>query len=237
MKLRGSIFLLGEGVLNIPDIDTINIKQAYAFLWNAAWLQEYKTRQWRDEGVLPRLATTSEVIDMHEFSLAIMGPGGTGKTTVLRTVEALTEFFTGPNTVRKLAPSNAAARLLGGDTLHALCRLPFGKATLKSKRGRLGKTSLRSHRQQWDSVVQAFLDEVSMIPSDQLLQCDVRMRQAKMQEQQRFGGLCTVLCGDFLQLPPVDKHGTRKSLAKPVDASGGVLPDTLAVDVESAKLI
>ena len=30
------------------------------------------------------------------------------------------------------------------------------------------------------------------------------------------------ICGDFLQLPPVDKHGTRKSLALPVDAEGNI---------------
>ena len=52
------------------------------------------------------------------FCLAIMGPGGTGKTAVLKVSEPLTVFFVGPDTVRKLAPSNAAARLLGGDTLH-----------------------------------------------------------------------------------------------------------------------
>ena len=73
-----------------------------------------------------------------------------------------------------------------------------------------------------------------MISADQLLQCDVRLRQAKMQEHQRFGGLCTVLCGDFLQLPPVDKHGTRKSLARPVDPTGGVEPDD---DVPEAAAI
>jgi alpha-acetolactate decarboxylase len=37
--METAIFLLGEGLLNIPDVGTVNIKQAFAFLWTAAWLQ------------------------------------------------------------------------------------------------------------------------------------------------------------------------------------------------------
>ena len=106
--------------------------------------------------------------DFKGYCLAIMGPGGTGKTAVLKLTEALIVFFCGPDTVRKLAPSNTAARLLGGDTMHALCKLPFGNARLTSKRGRLSSHILQKHRQTWRRAVAAFLDEVSMIAADQL---------------------------------------------------------------------
>ena len=116
-------FLLTQGVLDIPKVGGINVKQAHAFLWSAAWLQEFMNKRWRADGAITTDMRTDKWGVLDTFGLAIMGPGGTGKTTVLRTVEALTEFFVGPDTVRKLAPSNAAARLLGGDTLHALCKL------------------------------------------------------------------------------------------------------------------
>ena len=61
-----------------------------------------------------------------------------------------------------------------------------------------------------------------MVSADQFLQCDVRLRQAKLKPCAKFGNLAMNICGDFLQLPPVDKHGTRKSLALPVDAMGVV---------------
>ena len=61
------------------------------------------------------------------------------------------------------------------------------------------------------------MDEISMVSADQFLQCDVRFRQAKMQTESRFGRLAMNFCGDFLQLPPVDKDGSRKSLALPAD--------------------
>ena len=57
------------------------------------------------------------------------------ETAVLEITEALTVFFIGKDTVQKLAPSNAAGRLLGGDILHALCQLPSGNARLISKKG------------------------------------------------------------------------------------------------------
>ena len=53
-----------------------------------------------------------------------------------------------------------------------------------------------------------------VIPSNQFLQCDVRMRQAKQNSHAPFGGLALNVCGDFMQLPPVDRDGTRKSVAE-----------------------
>ena len=125
--MEHAFVLISKGLLNIPDVGRENVKQARAFLWNAAWLQEYMNKKLRDEGLLPRHAEEHAFLDIDHFALAIMGPGGTGKTAVLRMVEALTVCFAGVDTVRKLAPSNAAARLLGGDTLHAQQLSPESK--------------------------------------------------------------------------------------------------------------
>ena len=165
-----------------------------------------------------------------DHSLIIVGPGGTGKTAVLKLTEALVVFFAGQRTVHKMAPSNTAARLLGGDTLHALCKLPYGNVRLTSKRGRLTSHSLRHHRKTWRETIAGFIDEISMVAADQFLQCDVRLRQAKMQSEQRFGGLAMTFSGDFLQLPPVDKDGRRKSLVHPMDEAGRWEPDEAQED-------
>ena len=218
--IEAAIHLLNDGMLNVPDVGCINVKQARAFLWNAAWLQEYKNRIKAEEGgdVVCRLEkSTSEFIDVDNFHLVIIGAGGTGKTAVLKLTEALISYFAGVDTVKKLAPSNAAARLLGGDTIHALCKLPFGNVRLTCKKGRLTKGKLCAHRRAWMSTIAAFLDEVSMISADQFHQCDVRMRQAKQNPDHQFGGLALNICGDFLQLPPVDKDNTRRSLAMPYE--------------------
>ena len=52
--------------------------------------------------------------------------------------------------------------------MHALCKLPFGKSTLTSKKGRLASDALKRHREAWSSTIAAFLDEVSIVSGDQL---------------------------------------------------------------------
>ena len=140
--MEGAFLLIREGYLNIPDVGTVNVKQARAFLWNAAWLQEFMNAKWQAEERTGQSAMLDEPPKFADFQLAIVGPGGTGKTAVLKLAEALTTHFAGPATVQKLAPSNAAARLLAGDTIHAVCKLPFGNARLTSKKGRLAKEAL-----------------------------------------------------------------------------------------------
>lgn len=167
--MKAALYLLEQGLLNVPGVGAINVKQARAFLWNAAWLQDYMNDEWRQQGLLSDVGSRGR--KFQDFAVIIVGPGGTGKTAVLKITEALAAFFIDGDAVKKLAPSNAAARLLGGDTLHSLRKLPFGNARLTSKKGRLGATKLRSHRKLREDTVAAYMDEVSMISSDQLLQC------------------------------------------------------------------
>ena len=194
----------------------------------AAWLQRRMLLRWYESGQIdPGLVTESER-SPEEFLFALIGPGGTGKTTVLKAAEALIDHFGGCESVRKCAISNTAARLLKGDTIHALCKLPM--ADFQQRSGRLSAPVLKRHRQRWSTALAVFFDEVSMIAPDQLWQADVRTRQANMRPDLRFGGLCAVLSGDFLQLPPID----RGSLARPLDDAGMhvVDQDVPAADVE-----
>ncbi len=107
--MEAAFFLLEQGLLHIPDVGSINVEQARAFQWNAAWLQQHMTAVWLANGTLSAASTGSAVQPFRNYCLAIVGPGGTGKTAVLKICETLTVFFAGPETVRKLAPSNAAA--------------------------------------------------------------------------------------------------------------------------------
>ena len=112
-----------SGLLAIPDTGRINVKAVRAFLSIAQRLQEHILFVWATNRDL-------NLEDVHKIKheqrvLVIIGAGGTGKTYVLQMAEALCDFFSGTESVRKCVISNAVARLLEGDTLHALCTLPM----------------------------------------------------------------------------------------------------------------
>lgn len=190
------------------------MKQARALLWTASWLQYYMYGVWAERGDLVEEPNAEEEVLFAEYQLALIGAGETGKTTVLRLIEALIDHSAGAESVRTCAISNTAARLLGGDTMYALCKLPL--QDLRARRGRLSSRVLKERQLQWRSAAACFVDEVSMVAPEQLLQADVRIRQAKGEPWMQFGGLGMVYSGDILQLPPVDTH----SLAEKVDEVG-----------------
>ena len=57
--------------------------------------------------------------------------------------------------------SNTASRLLGGDTLHAMCKLP--REDLQQKQSRLTAPVLKKHRERWRTAKAVFIDEISMV--------------------------------------------------------------------------
>ena len=116
--------------------------------------------------------------------------------------------------------------------MHALCKLP--REDLQQRTSKLTSRVLKKHCERWRTAVALFIDEISMVAPDQLHQANVRIGQATRQTQvpRLFGGLGTVLSGDFLQLPPVE----RGSLAKRVVAGAthdGEEPGEAGTDAEA----
>ena len=183
----------------------------------AWWLQQYMSQQWVDAGKLPPASFLAEGAKLMH---ALIGGAGSGKTTTLCVIEALLDFFVGPDSLLKSAPTNTAARLLGGDTSHALYKLRRG--TMLGKRAKLSSRVLRQHRKRFARAVAQAIDEISVLPPNLFFQIDLRSRQGKQREHRPFGDLATCACGDFLQLPPVEEP----SLALPLDDEGYRLYDS-----------
>ena len=134
--------------------------------------------------------------------MILLGAAGTGKTTTIMVQEALLEFFNCTGAMKKSAPTNAAARLLKGNTLHATYKLPQG--SLHGKRGKLSAPVLKIFRRAWSGKEAHVIDEISMVPPAHLYQSEVRARTATGKLDMKWGGLATELSGDFMQLPPID---------------------------------
>ena len=183
--------------------------KARALLLASTWLQHYLTKTRVDAGLLPPETWKPSLPTNHGNTMLVLGGAGAGKTHLLLVVEKLYCHYLGPDCVRKAAPTITAARLLGGNTLHALRKLP--RTNLSEKRARMSAATLAKHRKAWIGVVGHAADECGMLSPKLLHQVNDRTQSAK-QCTETFGGLWTWLSGDFLQLPPVG----QPSLAQPV---------------------
>ena len=209
--LEAVSFLVRSGVLNVKGTSKANIKQARALLAFGLWLQSRMSREWVADG---KLAAPSWRFEDYTLAHILIGGAGTGKTSALRVMEALLNYFCGPESMNKGAPTNTAARLLRGNTLHALHKLP-SKGTILGRRAHLSGRVLKAYRRSWASKHAQAIDEISMVPPELLYRLQVRTQQGK-QSERFMGDVGTILSGDFLQIPPV----LSRSLAMPMDAKG-----------------
>jgi hypothetical protein len=146
------------------------------------------------------------------------GPGGTGKSQVIR---ALTKFFKERDQGRRFrlaSYTGVAARNIQGMTLHSALSLNQ-RCGQRSK----GKTH-RDLVAMWEGVDYLFIDEVSMIGCNFLLQISEALIEAKGITSP-FGGINIIFSGDFAQLPPVGQtrlfsHLDTKHMAKAATKKG-----------------
>jgi hypothetical protein len=145
-----------------------------------------------------------DLVVKHQRSVFLTGGGGTGKSFLLREIidhlDKRTTFVT--------APTGIAALNVGGVTLHSFAGIGLGEGSREDLLGRV-----RGHKAaklQWQGCRVLIIDEVSMVPKKMLDDLEYIARRVRGRDEP-FGGIQLVLCGDFLQLPPVSKRGGRSS--------------------------
>ena len=79
--------------------------------------------------------------------------------------------------MRLCAMTNTAARLIGGDTAHAACKLSSKRCKQQNKHMRF--ENAKAWQEEWYNTIALALDEVSMVAAEQYCEKDSQMRIAK----------------------------------------------------------
>lgn len=136
-------------------------------------------------------------------SVLLTGPAGAGKTFVLNQFIRIAKAE--GKHVSVTATTGLAATHLGGTTIHAwagigvMDDLPHGFADHVSK-GR------REIIEKTDVLI---IDEISMLHDFRLDMVDLACRLVREKPDVPFGGIQVIMSGDFFQLPPINRDGSR----------------------------
>ena len=134
------------------------------------------------------------------------GEGGTGKSEVLKALVAFLDWTNLRHSIRMGAKTGSAAANIGGSTLHSLLSLKL-HTRKKSTTDRLHETAIPEKlKGQYRNVNILFIDEISMISCDELHDISKKLTNIKTvkgtDQLLPFGGMTTILAGDFYQLRP-----------------------------------
>ena len=174
--------------------------------------------------VTDQITTAVQFINSTSSHVFLTGKAGTGKTTFLKSLSSKTH-----KQLAIVAPTGIAALNAGGVTIHSQFLLPFGMFIpdrnlsddfQSGTNSYTSNTLARKHplnsvrKQVLRSIDLLVIDEVSMLRADLLDAIDYRMKAARGNFAQSFGGVQLLLIGDLYQLPPVVKRDEESVLRK-----------------------
>ena len=144
--------------------------------------------------------------DADQQFIFLTGAAGTGKTTLLERVK-------NQLSLKKMvvAPTGIAALNIGGTTINSAFRIGFDTNPVisKSKDPRFGKLL--------KNLELLIIDEVSMVRAP-MLDANSQTLQIHRNNQEPFGGVHVLACGDLFQLPPIIKESEERVIYEKYDS-------------------
>ncbi|XP_066513814.1 ATP-dependent DNA helicase PIF1-like [Hoplias malabaricus] len=129
------------------------------------------------------------------------GSAGTGKSFLLKRIVGSLP----PKSTYATASTGVAACHIGGTTLHSFAGIGSGSAPLEQC---VELAQCPGVRQHWISCKHLIIDEISMVDAQFFDKLEAIARSVR-RSNEPFGGIQLIVCGDFLQLPPVTKGNEK----------------------------
>ena len=147
---------------------------------------------------------------INKENIFITGPGGTGKTHLIK--EIVNHATTTNRSFRVCALTGCAAILLmcGAITLHAFAGIGLANGMIDEIVEKVVKN--RYKRPNWHKIDLLIVDEVSMLSLKILKILDLIGKKIKKRFNVPFGGIQIIFSGDFYQLPPVGDENDPESI-------------------------
>ena len=156
----------------------------------------------------------------------LLGQGGSGKSELIKIIEAISKRYFGQDGYIAMASSNTAARNIKGDTIHSSVHLHGdGGLSLES----LSKGVTSDCKDRWNPVEVLVTDEISLVPPTLFGAGSYRICLSRRESKgcqpdlyteagHAFGSIpLIILAGDFMQLSPFENN-RRVSLVLPAHA-------------------
>lgn len=131
------------------------------------------------------------------YNVFFTGSAGTGKSYLLKKIIGSLP----PEGTVASASTGVAACQIGGVTLHSFAGIGSGEASIEQC---IKLASRSSVIRNWKRCSTLIIDEISMVDSSFFEKLEKIARMIR-KDDRPFGGIQLVLCGDFLQLPPVQE--------------------------------
>lgn len=133
----------------------------------------------------------------------LTGAAGSGKTYTLNQFIKLAK--NSGKHVSVTATTGLAATHLGGNTIHAWSGIGIYDHLARNFAEKMSKSRAEIIK---DTDI-LIIDEISMLHDFRLDMVEEICRTIR-QNDEPFGGIQVILCGDFFQLPPINRTGSRQ---------------------------
>ena len=133
----------------------------------------------------------------------ITGPGGTGKTFLIREIQRQLEAKNKNVAITSLTGMAALLIGKGARTIHSWSGIATGTRSVDDMFEFIRKCQPKV-RDAWRSTNTLIIDEISMMSDEMFEKLDALGRRLRWKPNVPFGGIQIICLGDFYQLPPIN---------------------------------